>query len=195
MGGASPQIVEGVEEGKELPVVTDCTSLTLVDTTPSQSASLLGEKQDLGDDAIAPHEDTFSAAPVIANSENCDQPPSQAQPSSSASLMALYSSSAQEPKNHHEGESSALADSNPEKWSHEAIVARSNARPGRMQKLKMAERLGENPGDDFLIECWADDPALRIVIQGLVRKFPQWGFVTANRVLMKANENNCYFNY
>ncbi|MCC5610383.1 hypothetical protein LC612_27435 [Nostoc sp. CHAB 5834] len=23
----------------------------------------------------------------------------------------------------------------------------------------MAEQLRENPGDDFLMECWADDPA------------------------------------
>ncbi|MBW4689697.1 MAG: hypothetical protein KME40_32535 [Komarekiella atlantica HA4396-MV6] len=97
-------------------------------------------------------------------------------------------SSAQEPKNHHEGESWALADSNPEKWSHEAVVARSKARPGRMQKLKMAERLGENPGDEFLMECWADDPALRIVIKGLLSKFPQWGIACVDGVLVKANE-------
>lgn len=32
-------------------------------------------------------------------------------------------------------------------------------RPGRMQKLKLAANSGENPGFDFLVECWNDDPA------------------------------------
>ncbi|MBD2527070.1 hypothetical protein [Nostoc sp. FACHB-133] len=184
LGGASPRPVQSVSEKEEdSPTANDCTSLALVNAAPSESASLLGEKQDLGDDAIVPHEDTFSAAPVVANSENLNQPLNL-----SASLMTDNSSSSQEPKNYHEGESSTLPDSNPEKWSHEAVVARSNARPGRMQKLKMAERLGENPGDEFLMECWADDPALRVVIKKLVAKCPQWGFVAANGVLMKANE-------
>ena len=48
---------------------------------------------------------------------------------------------------------------NPEKWSHESIVARSNMRPERMQKLKVAGNSGQNPALGFLQECWADDPA------------------------------------
>ncbi|MCC5654717.1 hypothetical protein LC609_34105 [Nostoc sp. XA013] len=51
-----------------------------------------------------------------------------------------------------------------EKWSNEAIVARSNLRPERMQKLKVAANSGQNLGFDFLQECWNDDPALQIVI-------------------------------
>ncbi|MFS0519330.1 hypothetical protein ACEYW6_32185 [Nostoc sp. UIC 10607] len=43
-----------------------------------------------------------------------------------------------------------------------------------MQKLKVAANSGQNPGFDFLLECWNDDPALRIVIKKLVAKFPQW---------------------
>ncbi|MBD2535346.1 hypothetical protein H6G97_40515 [Nostoc flagelliforme FACHB-838] len=43
-----------------------------------------------------------------------------------------------------------------------------------MQKLKVAANSGQNPGFDFLKECW-DDPALQIVIRKLVAKFPQWG--------------------
>lgn len=39
------------------------------------------------------------------------------------------------------------------------------ARLWRIEKLKMAEQLRENPGDEFLMECWEDDPALRIVIK------------------------------
>ncbi|MBE8971224.1 hypothetical protein IQ277_35040 [Nostocales cyanobacterium LEGE 12452] len=82
-----------------------------------------------------------------------------------------------------EGESSAASVPNPEKWSHEAIVARANARPGCMQKLKAAANSGENPGFDFLQECWSDDPALQIVIKKLLAKFPQWGVAVVDGVL------------
>ncbi|WP_341530188.1 hypothetical protein WKK05_13375 [Nostoc sp. UHCC 0302] len=70
----------------------------------------------------------------------------------------------------------------PDKWSSEAlftaeaIAARSKARPGRMQKLKLAEVLRENPGFEFLHECWNDDPALQIAIRKLLAKFLQWNF-------------------
>jgi hypothetical protein len=43
-----------------------------------------------------------------------------------------------------------------------------------MQKLKVAGNSGQNPGFDFLQECWSDDPALKIVIKKLLVKFPQW---------------------
>ncbi|MBE9210057.1 hypothetical protein IQ244_26895 [Nostoc sp. LEGE 06077] len=274
---ASPQTLKSVEEEKEeLPAVTDCTTLTLVDDVPSQSASLieknqdlgdeqeishednfsaapansnlenlsqhqdqaqqsqstslLVEKQELGDDVITPHEDNFSAAPVAVNSENPSHPQNQAQPSLSASLRdatrtlvekkqelgddtfpegvaagiashedtlsaapavpknSHSTSSSQEPKAHSEGVCAVTADSDPEKWSYEAVVERSRVRPWRMEKLKMAEQWRENPGDDFLMECWADDPALRIVIKKLVAKCPQWGLVAADGVLVKWND-------
>ena len=299
---ASPQTLESVEEEKELPAVTDCTTLTLVEAVPSQSASLLEKNQDLGvdqeishednfsaapadsnlenlsqtqnqaqpglsaslveknkdlsGDASAHCEDTFSAAPVASNLENLNQPQDQAQPSLSASLMAenqncsdepgtshedtfsavpadsnlenlnqpqnqaqpslsallmaekqncsdeaiahhkdTFSAApaksnlpAQEPKAHHEGVCAVAADSNPEKWSYEAVVERSRVRPWRMEKLRIAEQWRENPGDDFLMECWADDPALRIVIKKLVIKCPQWGLVAADGVLVRWEE-------
>ncbi|MEH2163008.1 MAG: hypothetical protein V7K38_18770 [Nostoc sp.] len=72
-----------------------------------------------------------------------------------------------------EGESSAAPVPNPEKWSHEAIVARASARPERMQKLKVALNSGHNPGFEYLQECW-DDPALQIVVKKLLAKYPQW---------------------
>jgi hypothetical protein len=56
-------------------------------------------------------------------------------------------------------EGSAAPITSEEKWSHEAIVARSNMRLERMQKLKVAANSGQNPGFDFLQECWNDDPA------------------------------------
>ncbi|MBD2520184.1 hypothetical protein H6G93_35635 [Nostoc sp. FACHB-973] len=61
-------------------------------------------------------------------------------------------------------------------------------RPERMQKLKVAGNSGQNPGFDFLEECWNDDPALRIVIKKLLVKYPQWGLVTADGGLVKWEE-------
>ncbi|MFS0518992.1 hypothetical protein ACEYW6_30450 [Nostoc sp. UIC 10607] len=76
---------------------------------------------------------------------------------------------------------------NPEKWSHEAIVARANVRPERMQKLKVAANSGQNPGLGFLQECW-DDPGLVIMIKKLLVKFPQWGIAYVDGVLVKWDE-------
>ncbi|MCC5669324.1 hypothetical protein LC653_37185 [Nostoc sp. CHAB 5784] len=106
----------------------------------------------------------------------------------SAELMAENSVSGIAVKADHEGESSAAPVPQSEKWSHEAIVARSNMRPERMQKLKVAANLGENPGFEYLQECWDDDPALRIVIKKLLVKFPQWGVAIVDGVLMKWDE-------
>ncbi|WP_199345110.1 hypothetical protein [Nostoc foliaceum] len=86
----------------------------------------------------------------------------------------------------HEGESSAVSAPNPEKWSHEAIVARSNVRPVRREKLNRAANSGENPGFEYLQECW-DDPALQIVIKKLLAKFPQWGIAIVDGVLVDWN--------
>jgi hypothetical protein len=52
-----------------------------------------------------------------------------------------------------------------------------------MHKLKVAANSGQNPGLDFLQECW-DDPALVIVIKKLLVKFPQWGIACVNGVLV-----------
>jgi hypothetical protein len=102
----------------------------------------------------------------------------------SAELMTENSVSGEEMKAVNEGESSAASVSSPEKWSHEAIVARSNMRPERMQKLKVATNSGQNPGFDFLQECWSDDPALQIVIKKLLVKFPQWRIAIVDEVLV-----------
>ncbi len=67
-------------------------------------------------------------------------------------------------------------------------TSRSKARLLRMEKLKMASQVGENPGFDFLQQCWNDDPALQIVIKKLLAKFPQWGIAIVDGVLMKWNE-------
>ncbi|WP_228058152.1 hypothetical protein [Nostoc sp. LEGE 12447] len=88
-----------------------------------------------------------------------------------------------EVKADHEGEGSAAPVT--EKWSHEAIVARSNIPPVRREKLNRAANSGENPGFEFLQECWNDDPALVIAIKKLLAKFPQLGIACVDGVLMK----------
>ncbi|QFS51264.1 hypothetical protein [Nostoc sphaeroides] len=66
----------------------------------------------------------------------------------------------------------------------EDIAIRSQARLLRMEKLKMASLVGENPGFDFLQQCCHDDPALQIVIKKLLAKFPQWGVAIVDGVLV-----------
>ncbi|MBD2510037.1 hypothetical protein H6G91_22530 [Nostoc muscorum FACHB-395] len=62
---------------------------------------------------------------------------------------------------------------------------RSQARLLRMEKLRMASLVRENPGFDFLQQCWNDDQALKIVIKKLLAKFPQWGIACVDGVLGK----------
>jgi hypothetical protein len=100
-------------------------------------------------------------------------------------LLVENSVSGIEIKANHEGTFSAAFVPNSEKWSHEAIVARSNLRPERMQKLKFAANSGQNPGFDFLQECWDDDPALQIVIKKLLAKFPRWDIACVDGELAK----------
>ncbi|WP_191762449.1 hypothetical protein [Komarekiella delphini-convector] len=202
-GGASPQTLESVEEKKEeeLPTVTDCASLALVDAVQGQSASLrdpartlLGENQDCGVETIIPHEDTCFTAPVALNFEE----PAQHSLSTSLrdatrTLIGENQISSDEDKTLHVDQSSVAPAPNADKWSSEAlftaeaIAARSKARPVRMQKLKLAEVLRENPGFEFLTECWNDDPALQIVIRKLLAKFGQWVVACVDGELVNTN--------
>ncbi|MHC5748111.1 MAG: hypothetical protein ACYTXT_40935 [Nostoc sp.] len=157
----------------------------------SNSTSLLAENSVLGVEIKAVHEGTGSAAlpaqiEKSSTSAIADQKIEPSRPS--AELMTENSVSGVEIKAVDEGESSAAPVSNPGKWSHEAIVARSNMRPERMQKLKVAANSGQNPGFDFLQECWNDDPALQIVIKKLVTKCSQWGITIVDGALVKWNE-------
>ncbi|WP_292731494.1 hypothetical protein [Nostoc sp. JL31] len=112
-----------------------------------------------------------------------NQTQTQVKAGNPALLLVENSVSCVEVTTVHEGESSAAPVPNPEKCSHEAIVARSNMRPGRMQKLKVAANSGQNQGFEFLQECW-EDPALQIVIKKLLAKFPQWGIAIVDGVLV-----------
>ncbi|WP_341529949.1 hypothetical protein WKK05_11920 [Nostoc sp. UHCC 0302] len=189
LGGASPQTVESVSELEEdLPVAMDCTTLALVDNAQGESALLLAENQNCGVEPRDCHEGTCSAASPAqieksSTSVIADQKIEPNRPS--AELMTENLVSGGEAKTVHESESSAARVT--EKWSREAIVARSNMRPERMQKLKVATNSGQNPGFDFLQECW-DDPALQIVIKKLLAKFPQWRIAIVDGVLVKWDE-------
>ncbi|WP_416212824.1 hypothetical protein [Nostoc sp. LEGE 12450] len=154
------------------------TSLTLVDGVQDESALLLAENQDCSVEQRDCHGSTCSAATVAQNekpltSAIANQTQGQVEAGNPASLLVENSVSGVEVKSFHEDESSAASVT--EKWSHEAIVARSQIRPERMQKLKVAADSGQNPGFDFLHKCWNDDPALVIVVKKLLAKFPQWG--------------------
>jgi hypothetical protein len=116
-----------------------------------------------------------------------NQTQGQVQQGNSASLSGENQVSGVEVKADHEGKGSAAPVVNPEKWSHEVIVARVNARSERMQKLKAAGNSGQNPGFEYLQECW-DDPALQIVIKKLLAKFGQWGIAIVDGVLVKCDE-------
>ncbi|MBW4456803.1 MAG: hypothetical protein KME55_31275 [Nostoc indistinguendum CM1-VF10] len=194
LGGASPQFVQSVKElEEELPAVTECTTLALVEAAQSNPASLLAENQNCGVEPKDCHEGTCSAAPVAQNEFSstlaiANQTPELVEQSSPTPLMVENSVSGVEIKADNEGKGSAPLVPDPEKWSHEAIVARSNMRPVRREKLNRAANSGENPGFDFLQECWNDDPALQIVIKKVLVKFPQWGIAIVDGVLVKWNE-------
>jgi hypothetical protein len=166
------------------------TSLTLVDDAQSEFALLLAEKQDCGVEPKDCHKGACSAASVAQNEKSLNsaitnQTQGQVEQSNPTSLLIENSVSGVGVKANYEGQSSAAPVTSPEKWSHEAIVARSNLRPEHMQKLKVAANSGENPGFDFLQECWNDDPALQIVIKKLVVEFPQWRVAVVDGVLVK----------
>ncbi|MEH1959383.1 MAG: hypothetical protein V7L05_05735 [Nostoc sp.] len=160
---------------------------TLVDAAQSNPATLgdaarmlLAENQNCGVEPRDCHvrvasrkEDTGSAVSVAQNEFSlnsamssdkpfhvyANQTQTQVKAGNPALLLVENSVSGVEVTTVHEGESSAAPVPNPEKCSHEAIVARSNMRPGRMQKLKVAANSGQNQGFDFLLSCWNDDPA------------------------------------
>lgn len=88
----------------------------------------MAENQNYGVKPRDCHEGTCSAAPVVQNefclsSAIANQTPRQVEQGQSAPLSGENSVSGAEVKADHEGEGSAASMPNPEKWSHEAIVA------------------------------------------------------------------------
>ncbi|MCC5667965.1 hypothetical protein LC653_29850 [Nostoc sp. CHAB 5784] len=152
-----------------LPTAMDSTTLALVDAAQSNSALLLAENQDCSVEqrdcyegicsavSVAQNEKSLNSAMPAAGVAIANQTQGQVEAGNPTLFLVENSVSGVEVKPVDEGETSATPIT--EKWSHEAIVARSNVRPERMQKLKVAANSGQNPGFDFLQECWDDDPA------------------------------------
>ncbi|AUB42126.1 Methyl-accepting chemotaxis protein [Nostoc flagelliforme CCNUN1] len=208
LGGASPQSVQSVSElEEELPAVTECTTLALVEAAPSQPAPLLAENQDCGVEQKGCHEGTCSAAPVSLNQSEIFEwldranlgecPPlwviqyllsSKYYASMRATISKFEKQWNLSVVNYQVQKSSeALFTTVRGASRREDIAIRSKARLLRMEKLKMAFLVGENPGFEFLQQCCHDDPALQIVIKKLLAKFPQWGIAYVDGVLMKWN--------
>lgn len=217
--GASPSHIESASELEDSPTANDCTSLALstrrcanVDAAPSNLASLrdatrtlLAENQNCGVEAIFPHEETCSAAPVSLNQSEIFEwldkanlgecPPlwviqylldSKYYASMRATISKFEKQWNLSVVNYQVQESSeALFTAVRGASRREGITIRSKARLLRMEKLKMASLVGENPGFDFLHQCWNDDPALQILIKKLLGKFPQWGVACVDGVLIE----------
>ena len=122
----------------------DCTTLTLVDAAPSQSALFIGESQDCGVEATIFYEGGYSAAPIAQNEFSskeaiANQTQGQAEQSNSASLLAKNSVLGVEIKAVHEGTGCAAPPAQIEKSSTSAI-ADQKIEPSRPS----AELLTEN---------------------------------------------------
>ncbi|MBN3910227.1 MAG: hypothetical protein HWQ35_27900 [Nostoc sp. NMS1] len=173
----------------------------------SNSASLLTEKQDCGVEARDCHEGTYSAAPVSLNQSEIFEwldranlgecPPlwviqylldSKYYASMRATISKFEKQWNLSVVNYQVQKSSeALFTAVRGASRREDIAIRSKTRLLRMEKLKMASLVGENPGFDFLQQCWNDDPALQIVIKKVLVKFPQWGIAIVDGVLVDCN--------
>ncbi|MEH1810711.1 hypothetical protein [Nostoc sp.] len=199
--GASPSHIESASELEELPVAIDCTSLALVEAARSNPASLLAENQDCDVEAIFPHEGTCSAAPVSLNQSEIFEWLDRANLGECPPLWVIqylldskYYASMRATISKFEKQwnisvvNYQVQKSSEALFTAEDIAMKSKARLLRMEKLKMASLVGENPGFDFLQECWNDDPALQIVIKKLLAKFPQWGIAIVDSMLVNWNE-------
>ncbi|AUB44403.1 Methyl-accepting chemotaxis protein (plasmid) [Nostoc flagelliforme CCNUN1] len=186
--GASPQSVQGMSDIEvDLPTAMNCT------TRPSSSPSELGGVKGKGEGVkgLNPKPSTLSPLPSphlaflgwqttrvdVARGE-------------SANLEKENQDFGVEPKDSHIPSASGIGtDSteivpNLEKWSDEAIAARSNMRLQRMHQLQIAADSGQNPRFDFLLECWNDDPVLMLMIKKLLVKYPHWGIAIVDGVLV-----------
>ncbi len=171
LGGASPQTAGSVEEKElELPVVTDCTTPTLVDATESQPASLLAENQDCSDEPKDYHEDTSSAAPPLQNLANSEilnilDAANQGVCPNIETIAALLETP-------HARSLMGVITLNPQ-WGiklsdYSTVPQDSKLRQERLNRLKSYAAMGECPPDEFLQECLSD-PVLKIQLKRYLR--------------------------
>ena len=167
---ASPQIVEVVEEIKvDLPAATDSTTLALVETTQSQSALPMAEKEDPGEEPKIPHEDSSFAAPAVpplqtfTNTEILDilDAANQGVCPSREAIAALL-------KTPHARSLMGVITNNPQ-WGinlsdYSTVPQGSKLRLQRLSRLKSYAAMEECPPDEFLLECQTD-PVLKIKLK------------------------------
>ncbi|MEH1780256.1 MAG: hypothetical protein V7L26_14260 [Nostoc sp.] len=193
LGGASPQSIFIASEEESSPMATDCTTLTLVDAVQSQSTTF-AENEISGVEVRDCHEDASCAAVSIVEEEKeltqseifewldradvGECPPlwviqylldSKYYASMRATLSKFDKRWNVSVVNYQVQKSSEAM---PQAVNH---AARSKVRPLRMEKLKMALMVGENPGFEFLCECW-DDVVLQNKVKQLIAQYPEWGF-------------------
>lgn len=178
LGGASPQIVESVEEKQEeSPVATEETTLAFVDDAPSQPTSLSAENQNSGEEVKDSYEGESSAVPsvqheqILTNTEILNIldsanlgicPPKEA---IAALLETPYARSLMGAITNNPQWGIKLSDYS---TVPENITQNSKLRPQRLSRLKSYAAIDEYPPKEFLQECLTD-PALKIQLTAIFR--------------------------
>ena len=189
-GGASPPHIECASELEESPTAMDCTTLALVDSASSQSATLSTENQvsgveqkDLHEDTsslrvrqfgidgnrqdsdcltVAQHEQNFTNTEILNILDAANQ---GVCPSLEAIAVLL--------KTPHARSLMGVINSNPQwgiKLSDYSTVPQDfKLRQERLNRLKSYAAIGESPPDEFLLECQSD-PVLAIQILRMVAR-------------------------
>ncbi|WP_242055881.1 hypothetical protein [Nostoc flagelliforme] len=118
-----------------------------------------------------------------------NQTQGQVEQSYSASLWDENSVSGERVKADHEGESSAAPVPNPEKWSHEAIVAFVKCATGAYAETHaLREIRGRIRSLTFCSHVGMMIPRKQIVVKKMLAKFPQWGIACVDGVLVDWEE-------
>ncbi len=173
LGGVSPLDIESTSEEEESPMAMDCTTLTLVDATEGQSASLLAENKDCGEEVKDCHEGESSAAPAVPSLQNltnteildildaanqgvCPDKEAIAALLETPHARSLMGAITQNPQ---WGINLSDYSTVPPDFSQN-----SKLRSHRLSRLKSYAAIGECPPEEFLQECQSD-PVLAIQIK------------------------------
>ncbi|WP_375494728.1 hypothetical protein [uncultured Nostoc sp.] len=173
LGGASPRIVEGVEENiEDSPIATDCTTLALVNEPEGQPTTFATENQVSGEEVRDCHEGKSSAAPSVpplqlTNTEilNILDAANQGVCPGIEAIAALLETP-------HARSLMGAITNNPQwgiKLSDYSTVPQdftqnAKLRSQRLDRLKSYVAMGECPPDEFLQEC-QNDPVLKIQLK------------------------------
>ncbi|MFN6540689.1 MAG: hypothetical protein RM021_030715 [Nostoc sp. EkiNYC01] len=177
--GASPQPVESASEQEEdSPTANDCTTLTLVDATEGQSASLSTENQDCGEEVKDCSSGGSSAAPSVPPLQNLTNTEIfDILDSANLGICPPKDAIAVLMKTPHARSLMGIITNNPQwgiKLSNYSTVPQdfsqnSKLRSQRLNRLKSYALIGECPPDKFLQECQSD-PVLKIQLSRLAAR-------------------------